>query len=142
MHIPRKPGNSIEVDWAGQPAQIIDRDTDEIIKAYIFIGALSYSQYAYIEACLNQNLESWIAAHNHMYAFFGGVPRITIPDNLRAGINKAAKGYEDPVINKAYHEMAEHYNTAIIPDVSPRINQMLKALSNLRVSGSLRLYAI
>lgn len=115
MHIPRKPGDSIEVDWAGQPAQIIDRDTGEIIKAYIFIGALSYSQYAYIEACLNQNLETWLAAHNHMYAFFGGVPRITIPDNLRTGINKAAKGYEDPVINKAYHEMAEHYNTAIVP---------------------------
>jgi len=25
MHIPRKPGEQVEVDWAGDPAQIIDR---------------------------------------------------------------------------------------------------------------------
>lgn len=27
MHIPRKPGEQIEVDWAGDPAQLIDPDT-------------------------------------------------------------------------------------------------------------------
>ena len=30
MHIPRKPGEQIEVDWAGDPAHIIDPDTGEI----------------------------------------------------------------------------------------------------------------
>jgi transposase len=115
MHMPRHPGNSVEVDWAGQSAQIIDRDTGDIINAYTFVGVLSYSQYAYIEACKNENLETWIAAHNHMYSFFGGVPRMTIPDNLRTGVSKAARHYEDPVLNKTYHEMAEHYNTAIVP---------------------------
>ena len=32
MHIPRKPGRQIEVDWAGDTASVIDRDTGEIIK--------------------------------------------------------------------------------------------------------------
>ena len=45
MHIDRKPGEQIEVDWAGDPAQIIDPDTGEIINAYIFVGVLTYSQY-------------------------------------------------------------------------------------------------
>ena len=45
MHIPRKPGDQIEVDWAGDTASVIDRDTGEIIPAYIFVGVLSYSLY-------------------------------------------------------------------------------------------------
>ena len=33
-----KPGEQIEVDWAGDPAQLIDPDTGEITKAEIFVG--------------------------------------------------------------------------------------------------------
>ncbi len=47
MHINRKPGEQVEVDWAGDPATIIDPDTGEIIKGYIFVGVMTYSQYAY-----------------------------------------------------------------------------------------------
>ena len=36
MHINRKPGEQVEVDWAGDPATIIDPDTGEILRAYIF----------------------------------------------------------------------------------------------------------
>ena len=35
MHINRKPGEQIEVDWAGDPAQITDPDTGEIIPAFL-----------------------------------------------------------------------------------------------------------
>lgn len=41
MHINRKPGEQVEVDWAGDPAMIIDPDTGEIIKAYIFVGVMT-----------------------------------------------------------------------------------------------------
>ena len=40
MHINRKPGEQVEVDWAGDPATIIDPDTGEILKAYIFVGVI------------------------------------------------------------------------------------------------------
>lgn len=115
MHIPRKPGEQVEVDWAGQSAFIVDRDTGEIIPAYVFVAALSYSQYAYVEAFLSQNLESWITAHVNMYRFYGGVTRMLIPDNLRTGVEKSSWRDHDPIINKTYHEMAEHYNTAVLP---------------------------
>ncbi len=52
MHINRKPGEQVEVDWAGNPATIIDPDTGEILKA-IFAGVMTYSQYAYVEAFLD-----------------------------------------------------------------------------------------
>jgi len=35
MHINRKPGEQVEVDWAGDPAHVIDPDTGEIINAYV-----------------------------------------------------------------------------------------------------------
>ena len=45
MHIPRKPGEQIEVDWAGDPAYITDPDTDEMIPAWLFVGVMTYSMY-------------------------------------------------------------------------------------------------
>ena len=43
MHINRKPGEQVEVDWAGDPAHIIDPDTGEILDAQIFVGVMTYS---------------------------------------------------------------------------------------------------
>ena len=113
MHIDRKPGEQLEVDWAGQTAKIIDSDTGETINASVFVAVLPSSQYAYVEAFLSQNQESWITAHVNAYKFFGGVTRILIPDNLKTGVERAS--WYTPVINKTYHEMAEHYGTAVIP---------------------------
>jgi transposase len=113
MHIPRKPGEQIEVDWAGQTTEIINDETGEIIPAYIFVAALSYSQYAYVEAFFSQDQECWIAAHVNMYCYFGGVSKVLVPDNLKTGVEQA--DWYNPMINKTYHEMAEHYDTAVVP---------------------------
>ena len=43
IHIPRKPGEQIEVDWAGDPAQLIDPVTDENTEAWIFIEVFTGS---------------------------------------------------------------------------------------------------
>ncbi|EOS72418.1 hypothetical protein C817_05550 [Dorea sp. 5-2] len=114
MHINRKPGEQVEVDWAGDPATIIDPDTGESLKSYIFVGVMTYSQYAYVEAFLDMKQKSWITAHVHMYEFFGGVARILVPDNCRTAVVHNG-GWKDQQINETYQEMAEHYGTAIIP---------------------------
>jgi len=113
MHVQRKPGEQIEVDWAGQTAALINDETGEIIPAHVFVAVLSYSQYAYVEAFLARDQECWIAAHVNMYRFYGGVSKLLVPDNLRTGVERA--DWYDPVINKTYHEMAEHYDTAVVP---------------------------
>lgn len=114
MHVPRKPGEQVEVDWAGDPAQIIDPDTGEITKAYIFVGVMSYSQYAYVEAFINEKQKAWITAHVHMYEYFGGVSKVLVPDNCKTAVVRT-KGWYSQQLNAVYHEMAQHYNTAIIP---------------------------
>lgn len=113
MHLNHKPGEVLEVDWAGQTASIVDRDTGELLTAYIFVATLPCSAYSYVEAFLSQNQESWINAHIHAFEFFRGVPRIITPDNLKTGVEKS--NWYSPVINKSYHELAEHYGCVVIP---------------------------
>ena len=114
MHISRKPGEQVEVDWAGDPASITDPDTGEIIPAWLFVGVMTYSQYPYVEAFINEKQRSWITAHVHMYEYFGGVARILVPDNTKTAVIHNSSWYTQE-LNAVYHEMAEHYNTAIIP---------------------------
>ncbi|NJD04015.1 MAG: IS21 family transposase [Ruminiclostridium sp.] len=114
MHINRKPGEQIEVDWAGDPAHIIDPDTDEVTDAHLFVAVMTYSQYAYVEAFINEKQQAWITAHVHMYGFFGGVTKILVPDNCKTAVSHNG-GWYSQQLNTVYHEMAEHYSTAIIP---------------------------
>ncbi len=115
MHIPRKPGEQIEVDWAGDPAHLIDPDTGEITDAWIFVGVLTYSQYAFVRAYMNEQTANWIKAHVQMFEFFGGVTPILIPDNCTTAVNHNKSDWYTPALNTTYHELAEHYNLAIIP---------------------------
>lgn len=114
MHIPRKPGEQIEVDWAGDPATITNPFTGEITKVPVFVGVLNYSQYPYVEAFKDMQEASWIAAHVHMYEYFGGVSTILVPDNCSTAVVHTNDWY-DQKLNRTYRDMAEHYGTAIIP---------------------------
>jgi transposase len=114
MHLNHKPGEQLEVDWTGDPAYITERYSEKQLPVCIFVGVLSFSGYAYVEAFLNEKTKAWITAHIHMYEYFGGVTRILIPDNCRTAVNHNG-GWYSHELNKTYHEMAEHYGTAVIP---------------------------
>ena len=113
LRIHHKPGDRMEVDWAGDTAFIQNNISGKPIPVYVFVAVLSCSGYAYAEGFFSRNLDSWIVAHVHAYEFYGGVTRILTPDNLKTGVQKA--DWYSPVINRTYHEMAEHYRTAVIP---------------------------
>ena len=115
MHIPRKPGEQIEVDWAGDPAHIFDPVTGEITEAWIFVGVLTYSQYALVKAYMNEKTSNWIKAHVQMFDFFGGVTPMLVSDNCTTAVNHEKSDWYTTSLNTTYHEMAEHYNLAIIP---------------------------
>jgi len=48
-----------------------------------------------------------------MFRFFGGAPRLLVPDNLKSGVNKAS--FYDPEINRTYGAMAAHYGVGVLP---------------------------
>ena len=113
MRIQHKPGDTMEVDWAGATIDIYDSVTGEVTPAYLFVAVLSCSCYVYAEICINMKSDTFINCHVHAYEYFGGVTRLLIPDNLKTGITRNTR-YET-AIPRAYKEMAEHYNTAIVP---------------------------
>ena len=92
MHLNHKPGEVMQVDWAGDTAAVIDTDTGEIIPAYVFVATLPYSGYSYVEAFFSMNQESWTTAHVNAYKYFGGVTRTIQCDNLKTGVQKHGKG--------------------------------------------------
>ena len=105
MHLEHKPGETMQVDWAGQTAALVD--------AYLFVAVLPYSGCAYTEAFLDMKQKAWITGHVNAYRYFGGVTRILTPDNLKTGVVKNSR--TETVLNKSYQEMAEYYSTAILP---------------------------
>jgi transposase len=113
LHIEHKPGERLEVDWAGTPMALQNNITGKPIPVYLFVAALSYSGCAYAEGFASRDQESWITAHVNAFAYFGGAAKMLVPDNLKTGVI----GYDwyTPIINKVYHEMAEHYATAVVP---------------------------
>ena len=113
MRIKHKPGDKAEVDWAGDTLPVYDPVTGDSVPGYLFVGALPCSFYTFVDLCENMLQESWQYCHINMYNYFGGVTRLLIPDNLKTGV-KSNTRYET-VLNRSYQEMAEHYDTAIVP---------------------------
>lgn len=113
MRIHHKPGDAMEVDWAGNTLPITDPVTGEQTDTYLFVGVLPCSCFAYAELCRDMKSENWLLCHSHAYTYFDGVPRLLIPDNLKTGITKNTK--LDTVVNRSYLELAEHYKTAVVP---------------------------
>ena len=69
-HLTHKPGVVTEVDWSGSTMKLVDQMTGEMIDVYLFVATLPYSQYSYVEPCLNMKEASWLTCHIHMYEFF------------------------------------------------------------------------
>jgi transposase len=79
-------GEKAFVDYAGMTVCITDPESGEVREAYVFVGALAASHYAYAEATWTQGLEDWIMSHTRMLAFFGGSPEILVPDYVARNI--------------------------------------------------------
>ena len=86
MHIQRSPGESIEVDWAGDAMSFADPVTGAPVDAWLFVAALSFSAYAYVEAFPDITLGSWIDAHVHTFETFDGTARLLVPENVPRNI--------------------------------------------------------
>ncbi len=106
-------GEKAFIDYCGPTVGVVDRHTGEIRSAQIFVGVLGASSYTYAEATWTQSLPDWIASHQRMLRFFGGVPALLVPDNLKAAVTRASR--YAPKINATYAELAAHYGTAVLP---------------------------
>jgi transposase len=106
-------GEKAFVDYSGKRIPIVDPTTGEVHEAEIFVGVLGASNLTYAEATWTQQLPDWTGAHVRMFRFFGGAPKLLVPDNLKSGVNKAS--FYDPEINRTYGALAAYYSIGILP---------------------------
>ena len=119
MRVTHKPGDVMQVDWAGGTIPYYDSVTGEEYKAYLFVAALPCSSYLYVEACTDMKQENWLMCHVHAYEYFDGVTRVLVPDNLRTGVTANTR-----------------YETQLNGN-----RQIFRILNKLRPAGSFRLGA-
>ena len=108
-----RAGEKLFVDYAGQTLPVQNPLSGEIQEAYLFVATLGASHYTFVEATFSQDLPSWISSHVHAFEFFGGVPEMLIPDNLKAAVTHPS--FYEPDLNPTYRDLAEHYGTVVIP---------------------------
>src|SRR3954467_7927805 len=106
-------GEKLFVDYAGDTVPVFDGATGEERRAHVFVAVLGASNYTYAEARWSEGPADWIGSHVTALAFLGGVPKLLVCDNLRAGVTAACR-YE-PGVNRSYQEMAAHYGAAVLP---------------------------
>ena len=106
-------GEKAFIDYAGPTVPIVDPKTGEIRSARVFVAVLAASNYTFVDLTWTKSLVDWIGAHVRMFTFWGGVPRLLIPDNEKVGVRKASL-YE-PDLNPTYHDLATHYGTSVLP---------------------------
>jgi len=126
-----EPGQKLFVDWAGQKVPIHHAD-GTVTEASLFVAVLGASNKTYAEAFANEQLENWIAAHAHAFAFYGGVTRAVVPDNPKTAVIRPCR-YE-PVLHRSYQEMAAHYGTVILPARIKKPRDKAKAETGVQIA--------
>ncbi len=113
MKLEHEPGKEVFIDFAGSKLFIADKETGELVPVEVFVAILPNSQYTYVEACMSQKREDLIHCMSNALAFYGGVPKAIVSDNLKSAVTRASK-YE-PDINRSLKDFAHHYNCIINP---------------------------
>jgi transposase len=108
-----KAGEKAFIDWAGPTIPIHSRTGGKNSEAHLFVAVLGASSYTYAEAFADEQTISWLTAHMRAFEFFGGVPKLLVPDNTKTGVTRACR--YDPDLNPTYHEMAMHYGVGVVP---------------------------
>lgn len=92
---------------------IVNQESGKISKAQIFVSVLGTSGYTFVHATATQSSKDFIASHVQAFAFYGAVPNILVPDNLKEAVTSHKKGVVK--LNESYEDMARHYGIAVEP---------------------------
>lgn len=108
-----------------------DVETGELVKVQTFVSTMACTDYTFALCVPSQKTEDFLHALGKSLEFYGGVPRIVVPDNLKAAVIKADK-YE-PVLNKAMDDMGNHYDFVTIPCQPVKPTQKAKVENQVQI---------
>jgi transposase len=113
MRQTHKAGERCFVDFSGKSPSIVNPQTGECVQVELFVAVLGASNLTYAEATISQKVQDFVLAHVHAASYFGGVPAMWVPDQLKSAVVVACR-YE-PGIQRTYADFARHYGTAVVP---------------------------
>jgi transposase len=108
-----RAGDKVFIDYSGKKPSVVDPESGERVEVELFVAVLGASSYTYAEATRTQRVADFVSSHVRALEFFGGVPAALVPDQLRSAVGKPCR-YE-PSAQRTYEELAQHYNTTILP---------------------------
>ena len=138
MHLFHRPGEDVEIDFAGKKLHYIDKHTGEIIPCPFLVCTFPYSGYSYMEALSSAKQEPLFGSLSLSEEYFGGVARNTIMDNMKQIVDKNHR-YE-----YSFQELADqwavHYNTNLVA-TRPRKPKDKPSVENSVYQAYLHIYA-
>ncbi len=112
MHFTHRPGEQLQVDFAGDKLGYVDRSTGEWIPCEMLVCTMRFSHFLYVEALRSQKQEEWSKGLANTFHFLGGVPQSTKFDNTKTAVTRANR-YE-PTFTEGMDYLAAHYGTTIL----------------------------
>jgi len=134
LHLEQVPADKLYIDFTGKKLSIVDPTNGEVSEVEIYVAILGYSQLTYVQAVPTQKKPDFIQATENALHFFGGVPRVLVPDNLKSAVHKADKYEAD--VNADFLAFANHYGTSVLPARSykPRDKAWVERAVNIAYS--------
>lgn len=112
------PGEQAQVDWANFGRIQVGKAVRPLVA---FVMVLSYSRRIFLRFFLGQAMSQFLQGHVEAFAFFGGVPRELLYDNLKSAVLERAG---DTIrFHPTLLELASHYRYAPKPVAVARGNE-------------------
>lgn len=109
MVLGSKPGERLEVDYAGDKLNYIEKESGQLKQCEVLVCVLPYSDLIYCEAQTDQRQMNFVEGIGRALQYIGGVPKLIISDNLKSGVKKADR-YE-PELTELCEQMSLYYQT-------------------------------
>lgn len=107
LSLDHKPGEKIQIDFAGKKMHWVDPSSGEVQECEVLVAVLPYSQYSFAVAVPSQKTGDFIEAINQVFLYFGKLPRVVLSDNLKAFVVRSNR-YQ-PQFNELCIQLATHY---------------------------------
>jgi transposase len=115
IRVETAPGEVAQVDF-GYIGTLYDPEEGRMRKAWIFVLVLAFSRLMVVRLVFDQRIETWLRCHAEAFAELGGVPKVIVPDNLKAAVIRASFGVDGAaVLNRSYRDFARFHGFQIDP---------------------------
>jgi transposase len=98
-----EPGVELQVDF-GELGTMFDEETGRRRKVWALVFTAAYSRHSFVWLSFSQDMATVIAGFEACWAFFEGVFKVVIPDNMATVVTRADA--LEPTLNQAFVEYA------------------------------------